>query len=66
MAPLLGGLAIDAGYGYASVAWVGSGLAVAGAAGVLWAAHLRRSGPEREATRPRTAVISRETAKAEA
>ncbi|MEU5581851.1 Cmx/CmrA family chloramphenicol efflux MFS transporter [Streptomyces huasconensis] len=66
VAPLLGGLAIDAGYGYASVAWVGSGLAVAGAAGVLWAAHLRRSGPQRVAARPRTAVISRETAKAEA
>ncbi|MBM7172677.1 MFS transporter [Streptomyces sp. G44] len=68
VAPLLGGLAIDAGYGYASVAWVGSGLAVAGVAGVLWAAHLQRSGPGRAAapTLPRTAVTAREPAKAEA
>lgn len=40
LAPLLGGLAIDAGYGYASVAWVGAGLAALGCAGVCWAAHL--------------------------
>ncbi|MFH8559665.1 Cmx/CmrA family chloramphenicol efflux MFS transporter [Streptomyces sp. NPDC017988] len=64
VAPLLGGLAIDAGHGYASVAWVGSGLAVAGAAGVLWAAHLQRSEPKRAGTQPRTAVISPEPAKA--
>jgi DHA1 family chloramphenicol resistance protein-like MFS transporter len=64
VAPLLGGLTIDAGHGYASVAWVGSGLAVAGAAGVLWAAHLQRSEPKRAGTQPRTAVISPEPAKA--
>ncbi|QQC93256.1 Cmx/CmrA family chloramphenicol efflux MFS transporter [Streptomyces alfalfae] len=45
VAPLLGGLAIGAGYGYASVAWVGAALAAAGAAGVLWAARLRRERP---------------------
>ncbi|MEV0126303.1 Cmx/CmrA family chloramphenicol efflux MFS transporter [Streptomyces sp. NPDC050703] len=45
VAPLLGGLAIDAGYGYTSVAWVGAALAAVGAAGVLWAAHLRRERP---------------------
>ncbi|MFF3644386.1 Cmx/CmrA family chloramphenicol efflux MFS transporter [Streptomyces sp. NPDC002564] len=48
VAPLLGGLAIDAGHGYASVAWVGAGLAAAGAAGVLWAARLRRPAGRRE------------------
>ncbi|WPO70666.1 MFS transporter [Streptomyces sp. KN37] len=64
VAPLLGGLTIDAGYGYASVAWVGSGLAVAGAAGVLWAAHLQRSEPRRAGTQARTTVISPEPAKA--
>ncbi|WP_409238245.1 Cmx/CmrA family chloramphenicol efflux MFS transporter [Streptomyces sp. PA5.6] len=42
VAPLLGGLTIDAGYGYASVAWVGAALAAVGAAGVLWAAVLQR------------------------
>ncbi|MFH8289612.1 Cmx/CmrA family chloramphenicol efflux MFS transporter [Streptomyces sp. NPDC018059] len=66
VAPLLGGLTIDAGYGYASVAWVGSGLAVAGAAGVLWAARLQRSEPKRAGTQPRTTAISPGTAKAEA
>ncbi|MFI9202256.1 Cmx/CmrA family chloramphenicol efflux MFS transporter [Streptomyces sp. NPDC053048] len=43
LAPMLGGLAIDAGYGYASVAWVGAALAAAGCAGVLWAARLERA-----------------------
>ncbi|MEU7580339.1 Cmx/CmrA family chloramphenicol efflux MFS transporter [Streptomyces sp. NPDC041068] len=43
VAPLLGGLAIDAGYGYASVAWVGAALAAVGSVGVLWAARLRRA-----------------------
>ncbi|MFI2615197.1 Cmx/CmrA family chloramphenicol efflux MFS transporter [Streptomyces sp. NPDC018584] len=64
VAPLLGGLTIDAGYGYASVAWVGSGLAVAGAAGVLWAARLQRAEPKRAGAQPRTTVISPEPAKA--
>ncbi|WAL98515.1 Cmx/CmrA family chloramphenicol efflux MFS transporter [Streptomyces sp. Je 1-369] len=47
VAPLLGGLAIDAGHGYASVAWVGAVLAAVGAAGVLWAATLQRAERER-------------------
>ncbi|MCX5530533.1 MFS transporter [Streptomyces sp. NBC_00006] len=42
LAPLLGGLAIDAGLGYASVAWVGAGLALVGLVGVLWAVRLER------------------------
>ncbi|TVL90294.1 Cmx/CmrA family chloramphenicol efflux MFS transporter [Streptomyces sp. SAJ15] len=43
LAPLLGGLAIDAGLGYTSVAWVGAGLAAVGFAGVLGAARMRRN-----------------------
>ncbi|WP_069886050.1 Cmx/CmrA family chloramphenicol efflux MFS transporter [Streptomyces luteocolor] len=43
VAPMLGGLAIDAGYGYASVAWVGAALAAAGTVAVLWAARLERA-----------------------
>ncbi|MFI6876387.1 Cmx/CmrA family chloramphenicol efflux MFS transporter [Streptomyces sp. NPDC050400] len=43
LAPLLGGVAIDAGFGYASVAWVGTGLAAAGLVGVVWAARLERA-----------------------
>ncbi|MGW0537284.1 Cmx/CmrA family chloramphenicol efflux MFS transporter [Streptomyces sp. NPDC003032] len=67
VAPLLGGLTIDAGYGYPSVAWVGAALATAGAAGVLWAARLQRSGPKRVTVPgPRTTVAAHETAKAEA
>ncbi|AZM56157.1 MFS transporter [Streptomyces sp. WAC 01529] len=67
VAPLLGGMAIDAGFGYASVAWVGAALAAAGGAGVLWAAYLQRPGAGRAPTPgPRTTVIARETAKAEA
>ncbi|MCX4830138.1 MFS transporter [Streptomyces sp. NBC_01016] len=42
LAPLLGGLAIDAGLGYASVAWVGAALAAVGLVGVLWAVRLER------------------------
>ncbi|MHC5261719.1 Cmx/CmrA family chloramphenicol efflux MFS transporter [Streptomyces sp. UC4497] len=42
LAPLLGGLAIDAGLGYASVAWVGAALAAVGLMGVLWAVRLER------------------------
>ncbi|MFD1933311.1 MULTISPECIES: Cmx/CmrA family chloramphenicol efflux MFS transporter [Nonomuraea] len=59
LAPFLGGLAIDAGLGYASVAWVGAGLSAAGFAGVLWAVRLRRthSAPTAPPTsRPRAAV----------
>ncbi|MFK4065598.1 Cmx/CmrA family chloramphenicol efflux MFS transporter [Streptomyces sp. NPDC029674] len=66
VAPLLGGLAIGAGHGYASVAWVGAALAAAGAVAVLWAARLQRAGR----TRPplagqRTTVTAHDTAKAE-
>ncbi|MEV3854774.1 Cmx/CmrA family chloramphenicol efflux MFS transporter [Streptomyces sp. NPDC050095] len=53
LAPLLGGLAIDAGLGYPSVAWVGAGLAAAGCAAVAWAARLERAarqGVERSRT----------------
>ncbi|MEV0319391.1 Cmx/CmrA family chloramphenicol efflux MFS transporter [Streptomyces sp. NPDC050658] len=52
LAPLLGGLAIDAGHGYTSVAWVGAALAAAGAGAVLWAAHLhhRQQTEKREPT----------------
>lgn len=43
LAPLLGGLTIDAGFGYASVAWVGAALAAAGTAVVFWARRLERA-----------------------
>ncbi|QCX79928.1 Inner membrane transport protein YdhP [Streptomyces sp. YIM 121038] len=42
LAPLLGGLAIDAGYGYAAVAWVGAGLAALGCAAAVGAGLLER------------------------
>jgi DHA1 family chloramphenicol resistance protein-like MFS transporter len=41
LAPALGGMAIDAGFGFASVAWVGAALAVAGLLGALWAGHFQ-------------------------
>ncbi|RJL29997.1 Cmx/CmrA family chloramphenicol efflux MFS transporter [Bailinhaonella thermotolerans] len=41
LAPALGGLAIDAGFGLASVAWVGAALAAAGLLGTLWAGRLQ-------------------------
>ncbi|MFI6642692.1 Cmx/CmrA family chloramphenicol efflux MFS transporter [Streptomyces sp. NPDC050504] len=43
LAPFLGGLAIDAGLGYTSVAWVGAGLAAAGFAAVLRAVRAGRA-----------------------
>ncbi|MVO86222.1 Cmx/CmrA family chloramphenicol efflux MFS transporter [Streptomyces sp. p1417] len=43
LAPMLGGLTIAAGHGYASVAWVGAALAALGCAGALWAARLERA-----------------------
>ncbi|MEI5097783.1 MFS transporter [Streptomyces sp. PmtG] len=46
LAPMLGGLTIDAGYGYTSVAWVGAGLAAAGCALAAWAGRLERARPE--------------------
>ncbi|MEV4339766.1 Cmx/CmrA family chloramphenicol efflux MFS transporter [Streptomyces sp. NPDC049590] len=46
LAPALGGVVIDAGFGFASVAWVGAALAAAGLLGTLWAGHLQyRSRP---------------------
>ncbi|MCT4352587.1 MFS transporter [Streptomyces sp. Je 1-79] len=46
LAPALGGMAINAGFGFASVAWVGAALAAAGLLGTLWAGHLQyRSRP---------------------
>ncbi|MFC4947759.1 Cmx/CmrA family chloramphenicol efflux MFS transporter [Pseudonocardia sp. GCM10023141] len=49
VAPWLGGLAIGAGFGYPSVAWIGAGLGLAALATVLLAAALaHRSPPVRE------------------
>lgn len=45
LAPMLGGAAIDAGYGFASVAWVGAGLAAVGLAAALVAARAGRRTP---------------------
>ncbi|GHE58052.1 chloramphenicol efflux pump [Streptomyces longispororuber] len=52
LAPMLGGAALDAGYGYASVAWVGAGLAALGCGAALWAGLLER----RTATASRTGL----------
>ncbi|MFG2285071.1 Cmx/CmrA family chloramphenicol efflux MFS transporter [Streptomyces sp. NPDC048595] len=40
LAPLLGGMAINAGFGFASVAWIGAALGAAGLLAVLWADRL--------------------------
>ncbi|MFI6769509.1 Cmx/CmrA family chloramphenicol efflux MFS transporter [Streptomyces sp. NPDC050355] len=40
LAPLLGGMAINAGFGFASVAWIGAALGAAGLLATLWASHL--------------------------
>ncbi len=46
LAPALGGMTISAGFGFASVAWVGAALAAIGLLGTLWAGHLQyRGGP---------------------
>jgi DHA1 family chloramphenicol resistance protein-like MFS transporter len=42
LTPMLGGLAIDAGFGFASVAWVGAGTGVLALAATAWAAALQR------------------------
>ncbi|MFF0623331.1 hypothetical protein [Streptomyces sp. NPDC004296] len=42
--PLLGGLAIDAGLGFPSVAWVGAATGLLGLAATAWAAALQRRG----------------------
>jgi DHA1 family chloramphenicol resistance protein-like MFS transporter len=44
LAPALGGMAISAGFGFASVAWVGAALAAVGLLGALWAGHLQYRG----------------------
>ncbi|MDT0449257.1 Cmx/CmrA family chloramphenicol efflux MFS transporter [Streptomyces hesseae] len=49
LAPLLGGLVINAGFGFAAVAWVGAALAATGVAVLAWAARLQR---RTEAARP--------------
>ncbi|WP_181797347.1 Cmx/CmrA family chloramphenicol efflux MFS transporter [Streptomyces sp. WELS2] len=41
LAPALGGLTVNAGFGFASVAWAGAALATAGLLGTLWAGHLQ-------------------------
>ncbi|MEU4268463.1 Cmx/CmrA family chloramphenicol efflux MFS transporter [Streptomyces sp. NPDC026092] len=49
LAPAFGGMAISAGFGFESVAWVGAALATAGLLGTLWAGHLQyRSRPAAE------------------
>ncbi|QDQ14452.1 Cmx/CmrA family chloramphenicol efflux MFS transporter [Streptomyces spectabilis] len=45
LAPMLGGLVIDAGHGYAAVAWVGAGLAALGCATAVAAGVLERRAP---------------------
>ncbi|WP_051338568.1 Cmx/CmrA family chloramphenicol efflux MFS transporter [Streptomyces flavidovirens] len=42
LTPMLGGMAIDAGFGYTSVAWVGAGVGALGVAATAWAASLAR------------------------
>ncbi|MFF3127808.1 Cmx/CmrA family chloramphenicol efflux MFS transporter [Streptomyces sp. NPDC057908] len=45
LAPALGGMVISAGFGYASVAWVGAALGAVAVPGALWAGHLQYRGP---------------------
>ncbi|ATL31241.1 Cmx/CmrA family chloramphenicol efflux MFS transporter [Streptomyces formicae] len=66
VAPLLGGLTIDAGFGYASVAWVGAALAGAGVLGVLWAARLQRAERGGPSAPTPVARVARESVRAEA
>ncbi|RSO24014.1 MFS transporter [Streptomyces sp. WAC 06725] len=42
LTPMLGGLTIDAGYGYTSVAWVGAAVGALALLAALWAAMLQR------------------------
>lgn len=42
LTPMLGGLTIDAGFGYTSVAWVGAAVGVAALGATLWAALAER------------------------
>ncbi|MFJ6747013.1 Cmx/CmrA family chloramphenicol efflux MFS transporter [Streptomyces sp. NPDC091266] len=63
LTPMLGGLAIDAGLGFASVAWVGAGTGVAALAATGWAAALRRPA-EREPAVASAPVREREAVRA--
>ncbi|WP_030671896.1 Cmx/CmrA family chloramphenicol efflux MFS transporter [Streptomyces rimosus] len=49
LTPMLGGLTIDAGYGYTSVAWVGAAVGAAALVAALWAAMLQRRAEARTA-----------------
>ncbi|RSO13868.1 MFS transporter [Streptomyces sp. WAC 06783] len=54
LTPMLGGLTIDAGYGYTSVAWVGAAVGALALLAALWAAMLQRR-PEGRTARGRSA-----------
>ncbi|MFE1771706.1 Cmx/CmrA family chloramphenicol efflux MFS transporter [Streptomyces sp. NPDC059008] len=63
LAPLLGGMAINAGFGFASVAWIGAALGTAGLLGTLWAGrlenrtrHNQRAASDAQSPRPRPAA----------
>ncbi|MFF5716990.1 Cmx/CmrA family chloramphenicol efflux MFS transporter [Streptomyces buecherae] len=60
LAPMLGGVVIDAGYGFTAVAWVGVALAVAGCAGTLWAAHLAARTTNPSPVRPADALAAQD------
>lgn len=49
LTPMLGGLTIDAGYGYTSVAWVGAAVGALALLAALWAAMLQRRAEGRTA-----------------
>ncbi|MEU5851924.1 Cmx/CmrA family chloramphenicol efflux MFS transporter [Saccharopolyspora shandongensis] len=42
LAPMLGGMAISAGFGFASVAWVGAAIGATGLLAAAWAGYLQR------------------------
>lgn len=42
LAPMLGGMAISAGFGFASVAWAGASIGAVGLLATAWAGHLQR------------------------
>ncbi|KOG63958.1 chemotaxis protein [Streptomyces griseoflavus] len=50
LTPMLGGLTIDAGYGYTSVAWVGAAVGAAALLAALWAGVLQRRAEGRTTT----------------
>lgn len=45
LAPAFGGMVVSAGFGYASVAWVGAAFGAVALLGALWAGHLQYRGP---------------------